>query len=65
MVMNQAGVVLYKVPSEDSAEKITTLNQGSVVEILSARGRWFHVELPGGQRGWFLQDGIAPLIPAA
>jgi tetratricopeptide (TPR) repeat protein len=65
MVMNQAGVALYKVPSEDSAEKITTLNQGSVVKILSARGRWFHVELPGGQLGWFLQDGITPLIPAA
>lgn len=65
MVMNPTGVSLYKVPSEDSAEKITTLNQGSVVEILSARGRWFHAELPGGQRGWFLQDGITPLIPAA
>ena len=65
MVMNPAGVSLYKVPSEDSAEKITTLNQGSLVEILSARGRWLHVELPGGQRGWFLHDGITPVIPAA
>ena len=65
IVMNLAGTPLYKVPSEDASEKITTLNQGSSVKILSARGRWFHVELPSGQRGWFLQEGITPLIPAA
>lgn len=65
MVMNLSGVSLYKVPSEDAAEKITSLNQGSIVKILSTRGRWFHVELPGGQRGWSLQDGITPVIPAA
>lgn len=65
MVMSISGTSLYKVPSEDASEKITTLNQGSTVKILSARGRWFHVELPGGQRGWFLQEGITPLIPSA
>ena len=65
MVTSLTGVSLYKVPSDDASEKITTLNQGSTVKILSARGRWFHVELPGGQRGWFLQDGITPVIPAA
>jgi tetratricopeptide (TPR) repeat protein len=65
MVMNLAGTSLFKVPSEDAAEKITTLNQGSTVKILSARGRWFHVELPGGQRGWFLQEGITPVVPSA
>ena len=65
MVMNLSGTSLYKVPSEDSAEKITTLGQGSTVTILSTRGRWFHVELPGGQRGWFLQDGVALVIPTA
>jgi tetratricopeptide (TPR) repeat protein len=65
MVMILSGTSLYKVPSEDAAEKITTLNQGSTVKILSARGRWFHVELPGGQRGWFLQEGITPVIPSA
>jgi len=65
MVMTLSGTSLYKVPSEDAAEKITTLNQGSTVKILSARGRWFHVELPGGQRGWFLQEGITPVIPSA
>jgi len=65
MVMTLSGTSLFKVPSEDAAEKITTLNQGSTVKILSARGRWFHVELLGGQRGWFLQEGITPVIPSA
>jgi len=65
MVMNLAGASLYKVPSEDASEKITTLNQGSTLKILSARGRWFHVELSGGQRGWVLQDGVTRVIPAA
>jgi len=65
MVVNLAGASLYKVPSEDASEKITTLNQGSTLKILSARGRWFHVELSGGQRGWVLQDGVTRVIPAA
>lgn len=65
MVMQLAGSSLYKVPSEDAAEKITTLNQGATVKILSARGRWFHVELPGGQRGWLLQEGVTQVTPAA
>ncbi|MFM8717166.1 MAG: SH3 domain-containing protein [Spartobacteria bacterium] len=52
-------------PSEDASEKITTLNQGSTLKILSARGRWLHVELPGGQRGWVLQDGVTRVIPVA
>lgn len=65
MVMNPEGASLYKVPSEDSAEKITALGQGSVVEVLSARGRWFHIKLSGGQLGWSLQEGITPLIPEA
>lgn len=65
MVMNPEGASLYKVPSEDSAEKITALGQGSVVEVLSARGRWFHIKLSGGQLGWSLQEGITPLIPKA
>jgi len=62
MVMSLAGSTLYSVPSEDASEKITSLNQGSTLKILSARGRWFHVQLEGGQRGWILQDGVTPLI---
>jgi len=65
LIMNQEGTSLYKVPSEDSSEKITTLNQGSLVKILSSRGRWFHIELPNGQRGWSPQEGTVPLIPSA
>lgn len=65
MVMQLAGSSLYKVPSEDTAEKITTIHQGATVKILSTRGRWFHVELAGGQRGWLLQEGVTPVIPAA
>lgn len=63
IVMNPAGASLYRVPSEDASEKITSLNPGSVVRRLSTRGRWFHVELPAGQRGWLLQDGITSIIP--
>ena len=62
-ILAQNGSTLYKVPSEDPAEKITALNPGTVLRILSARGRWFHGELPGGQRGWFPQEGSMPVIP--
>ena len=65
MVLSTAGAVIYKTPSEDPSQKITTLGQGSIVKILSKRGRWCHGELPGGQRGWFLQEGTTPVIPAA
>ena len=65
MILSANGSVLYKTPSEDASQKVTTLGQGSVVNILTKRGRWFHGELPGGQRGWFLQEGTTPLIPGA
>ena len=62
-ILSANGSTLYKIPSEDPAEKITALNAGTVLRILSARGRWFHGELPGGQRGWFPQEGSMPVIP--
>ena len=65
MILSQEGAVLYRTPSEDDAQQITTLAQGSVLKILSVRGRWFHGELPGGQRGWFLQKGTVMVIPPA
>jgi hypothetical protein len=65
MVLSSGGSVVYKTPSEDPSQKITTLGQGSVVKILTKRGRWFHGELPGGKRGWFLQAGTTPVIPGA
>lgn len=63
MVLSADGAVFYKTPSEDPSQKITLLGQGSVVKILATRGRWFHGELPGGQRGWFLQEATTPVIP--
>jgi tetratricopeptide (TPR) repeat protein len=65
MILSSAGAVLYKTPSQDPSQKITSLGQGSVVKILSKRGRWGHGELAGGQRGWFLLEGTTPFIPAA
>jgi tetratricopeptide (TPR) repeat protein len=64
MVLGEKATALYKSPTENVSDKITTLSQGSVVKILNVRGRWFHVELPGGQRGWFLQEGVVPVIPS-
>lgn len=65
MILSANGSVLYKTPSEDAAQKVTSLSQGSVVKILTKHGRWFHGELPGGQRGWLLQEGTTPVIPGA
>ena len=65
MILAREGAVLYRTPSEEDSQKITTLGQGSVLKILSIRGRWFHGELPGGQRGWFLQKGTEMVIPPA
>lgn len=65
MVLSENGSIFYKTPSEDPSQKITTLGQGSVVKILTKRGRWCHGELPGGKRGWFLQEGTTPVIPSA
>jgi hypothetical protein len=64
MVLSTNGAVVYKTPSEDSSQKITTLSQGSIVKILTQRGRWCHGELPGGQRSWFLEEGATPVIPS-
>lgn len=63
MVLAAEGAVLYRTPSDEDSQKITTLGQGTVLKILSARGRWFHGELPGGQRGWFLQRGTVMVVP--
>lgn len=64
MVMGDAGMPFYRTPTDDPAGKITTLSPGSVVHVLGTSGRWFHGELPGGQAGWFLQEGTEPLIPS-
>ncbi|MFZ4777294.1 MAG: tetratricopeptide repeat protein [Terrimicrobiaceae bacterium] len=64
VVLTTGGTSLLSSPA-DQSEKIATLPQGSQVKILSQRGRWFYGELPGGAHGWFLTEGIVPLIPPA
>lgn len=62
VVLTNGGTALLSSPT-DQAEKIASMPQGSLVEVLSQRGRWFYGQLPGGSKGWFLTEGIVPLIP--
>lgn len=64
IVLTNGGSVLLTSPAEQS-EKLASLPQGSLLTILSQRGRWFYGELPSGVKGWFLTEGIVPLIPPA
>lgn len=61
-VLTNGGTSLRSSPA-DQSEKIASLPQGSIVNVLSQRGRWFYGQLPGGAKGWFLTEGIVPLIP--
>ena len=62
MVLTSGGASVLNAPAEQS-EKIAALREGTKVIILSQRGRWFYGEVPGGSRGWFLTEGIVPIIP--
>lgn len=64
VVLTNGGASFLSSPA-DQSEKIASLPQGSLVEVLSQRGRWFYGQLPGGAKGWFLTEGIVPLIPPA
>lgn len=64
VVLTNGGSSLLSSPA-DQSEKIASMPQGSLVDVLSQRGRWFYGQLPGGARGWFLTEGIVPLIPPA
>jgi tetratricopeptide (TPR) repeat protein len=64
VVLTNGGTPLLSSPA-DQSEKIASMPQGSLVEVLSQRGRWFYGQLPGGAKGWFLTEGIVPLIPPA
>ena len=61
-VMSPQGCEVFNTPVENS-EKVTKLPQGSVVTAISERGRWIYGQLPGGARGWFLCEGLEPVIP--
>lgn len=64
LVLTNGGSSVRSSPA-DQSEKISSLPQGSIVNLLSQRGRWFYGQLPGGAKGWFLTEGIVPLIPPA
>ncbi|MFA7343987.1 MAG: tetratricopeptide repeat protein [Terrimicrobiaceae bacterium] len=62
VVLTNGGSSLRSSPA-DQSEKLASLPQGSTIDILSQRGRWFYGQAPGGTKGWFLTEGIVPLIP--
>jgi hypothetical protein len=62
MVLTSGGASVLHAPA-DQSEKIAALREGTEVRLLSQRGRWFYGEVPGGARGWFLTEGIVPIIP--
>jgi len=64
LVLTNGGTSVRSSPA-DQSEKTASLPQGSIVNLLSQRGRWFYGQLPGGAKGWFLTEGIVPLIPPA
>ncbi len=64
MILNPGGTPLQRTPTDDPTGKITTLSPGTLINVLGTSGRWFHGQLPGGQQGWFLQEGTQPLLPA-
>lgn len=64
MILNPGGTPLQRTPTDDPSGKITTLSPGTLITVLGTSGRWFHGQLPGGQQGWFLQEGTQPLLPA-
>ena len=64
LVLRNGGADLLSSPT-DQSEKLAAMPEGSAVKILSQRGRWFYGQLSGGLRGWFLTEGIVPVIPPA
>jgi len=64
MVLTNGGTSVLASPA-DQSEKIASLPQGTVITILSQRGRWFYASLPSGAKGWVLTEGIVPLIPTS
>lgn len=64
MVLATGGTTLLASPA-DQSEKVAALSEGAIVKVLSQRGRWFYGQTGSGQRGWFLTEGIVPVIPPA
>lgn len=64
MVLKTGGAEMLSAPA-DQSEKVAAMPEGSLVRILSQRGRWFYGRNPAGANGWFLTEGIVPVIPPA
>jgi len=64
IVLKTGGADMLSAPA-DQSEKVAPMPEGSLVRILSQRGRWFYGRLPAGKSGWFLTEGIVPVIPPA
>lgn len=64
IVLTTGGTTLLNAPA-DQSEKVAALPEGGIVKVLSQRGRWFYGQTGTGQRGWFLTEGIVPVIPPA
>ena len=62
MILASGGTTALASPAEQS-EKVASLPEGSLITILSQRGRWFFAKLPSGANGWLLTDGVVPVIP--
>lgn len=61
-VVSPTGCGVFNAPV-DNSEKLTKLAPGSVVTVISERGRWIYGQLPSGARGWFLNEGLESVIP--
>lgn len=64
VLLKSGGASLLREPA-DSSEKITSLSQGSLIRILSIRGRWLFAETPTGTKGWLLAEGVEPVVPTS
>jgi len=62
IVLTTGGTTVRSTPA-DNSEKIASLPEGSLVRILSQRGRWYYGLTGKSSKGWFLTEGIVPLIP--
>lgn len=57
LVLTNGGTALLSSPAEQS-DKLASLPQGSILTVLSQRGRWFYGELPDGKRDGFSPKGL-------
>lgn len=64
VVIAEKGSRVLTNPS-DNAAPITSVPKATPVRLLSPRGAWTYVEMPGGVRGWISTDQVKAVWPAA